>query len=130
MNNKVIIIIASGLIGMLVGIVGTGLIAKRGMDRFDRMGEMKGMMDHSMHGGMKGQMDGMMMELEGKKGDDFDRAFLREMIVHHEGAVEMAESALQNAKHQEIRDLSSAIISAQEKEIGQMKEWESEWYGE
>lgn len=77
-------------------------------------------------------MGQMMMDmnaaLRGKRGDDFDRAFLTEMIVHHEGAVEMAELALQNAKHQEIKDLASAIIAAQNKEIGDMKTWLKDWY--
>ena len=39
----------------------------------------------------------------GLKGEDYDRQFLSNMITHHEGAVEMANLALKNAKHQEIR---------------------------
>lgn len=86
-----------------------------------------------MHGeassGMHGAMDDMMAGLSGKTGDEFDQAFLTEMIVHHEGAVEMAESALQNAKHVEIKTMANAIISAQTEEISQMKEWLRVWYG-
>ncbi len=78
-------------------------------------------------------MDHMMNEmaamLVGKTGDEFDKAFLEEMIVHHEGAVEMAEMTLVSAKHQELKDLSKAIISAQNAEIAQMKEWLNTWYG-
>jgi uncharacterized protein (DUF305 family) len=40
----------------------------------------------------------------------------------------MANAALKNAKHQEIKDLANAIISAQTKEINQMKEWQTNWY--
>jgi uncharacterized protein (DUF305 family) len=47
--------------------------------------------------GMSGAMAGMMSELNSKTGDDFDKAFLSEMIVHHQGAVQMAQAALSNA---------------------------------
>jgi uncharacterized protein (DUF305 family) len=43
------------------------------------------------------------------------------MIIHHYGAIYMAERALKNAERQEIKDLSRAIISAQTQEIEQMK---------
>ena len=51
------------------------------------------------------------------------------MIVHHEGAVAMAEAALKNAEHQEIKTMATAIISAQTAEIAQMHAWLAEWYG-
>jgi uncharacterized protein (DUF305 family) len=66
--------------------------------------------------------------LNNKTGDVFDKAFLSEMIAHHQGAIDMANAALKNAKHQEIKDLANAIISAQTKEINQMKEWQVTWY--
>lgn len=77
---------------------------------------------------MASMMADMNKALMGKTGDDFDKAFLTEMIVHHEGAVEMAKLALKNAKHKEIVDLSNAIISAQNKEIGDMTTWFKNWY--
>lgn len=77
---------------------------------------------------MASMMHDMNANLKGKTGDDFDKTFLSEMIVHHEGAVEMAQLAKTNAKHQEIQDLSAAIIVAQEKEIEQMKAWQEAWY--
>jgi hypothetical protein len=78
---------------------------------------------------MSQMMADMNKELVGKTGDDFDKAFLAEMVVHHQGAVEMAKLALTNAKHQEIKDLARVIISAQNKEIGSMNSWMSGWYG-
>ena len=85
-----------------------------------------------MHGSMdmQGEMDGMMQSLDGKTGDAFDKAFLEEMIVHHKGAVVMAEAALKDAKHQEIKDLAQAIITAQNTEIKQMQDWHTGWYGQ
>ena len=86
---------------------------------------------HMMPNGqtMSDSMSGMMAGLNGKTGDEFDKAFLSEMIVHHQGAVLMAQSALKNAKHQEIKDMANAIISAQTSEINQMKGWQKSWYG-
>ena len=80
--------------------------------------------------GMNGAMDSMMAGLSGKTGDAFDKAFIEEMIMHHEGAVAMAQAALKNAKHPEIKIMANAIISAQTSEINQMKGWLKDWYGE
>lgn len=78
--------------------------------------------------GMHGAMQGMNASLEGKQGDEFDRAFLEAMILHHEGALSMAESALKSSAHGEIRELSKAIIASQSVEIAQMRVWLSGWY--
>lgn len=77
---------------------------------------------------MTGTMDAMTSQLSGKTGDAFDKAFLREMIVHHEGAIEMAELVLKNSKRPELTKLANDIISAQTKEIEMMKIWEKEWF--
>jgi uncharacterized protein (DUF305 family) len=79
---------------------------------------------------MAEMMEAMNAELEGKTGDAFDQAFLAEMIVHHQGAVEMAELAVKHAKHEEIQDLAQVIITAQNAEIADMQAWQEEWYGE
>lgn len=75
-------------------------------------------------------MSSMNKELQGKTGDAFDKAFITEMIVHHQGAVEMAQLALTNAKRREIKDLAQAIITAQNKEISSMKNWSRDWYNQ
>lgn len=83
---------------------------------------------HSMQGNsMQSMMDGMMNNLRGKTGDAFDQAFLSEMIMHHEGAVDMAEAVLATSKRPELRTLANDIISAQTKEINMMKKWQREW---
>lgn len=87
------------------------------------------MMENNGHNmNMADMMASMNAELEGKSGDAFDEVFIREMIVHHQGAVAMAELALTNAEHEEIKDLANAIISAQNTEILQMQRWQAEWY--
>ena len=69
----------------------------------------------------------MNKQLEGLSGDDYDKAFIEMMITHHEGAVDMAELSASRAKHYEIKQLSQAIITAQDKEIADMKQWQRDW---
>ncbi|MEZ5099015.1 MAG: DUF305 domain-containing protein [Thermoleophilia bacterium] len=52
--------------------------------------------------------------------DDVDAAFAAEMIDHHQGAIRMAELALERAQHPEIRAMAKAIIEAQQGEIDVM----------
>lgn len=77
------------------------------------------------HTGMT--MDDMVNGLDGLEGDDFDKAFLEMMIPHHQGAIDMAELVLLNAKHDELKEMARAIISAQQTEIDQMRQWMSDW---
>ena len=86
---------------------------------------------HMSHGGSGADMAGDMVEMQnsllGLTGEEFDREFLKQMIVHHEQAVDMSKYADTNAKHQEIKDLARAVISDQEAEIAQMRQWQQEW---
>lgn len=72
-------------------------------------------------------MAGMASSLEGRVGDDFDKAFVGHMIAHHQDAIDMANMADKQAKHQEIKSLSKAIIDAQQKEIDQLRLWQEDW---
>ncbi len=83
---------------------------------------------NSISSGMHGAIGGMMVGLEGKSGDALDLAFLDGMIVHHEGAVEMATLLLQGTKRPELVKLGNDIITAQTQEIGMMKEWRKIWF--
>lgn len=65
--------------------------------------------------------------LKGKTADDFDKRFLSEMIVHHQGAIDMAKLAEKQAKHQEVKDLAQDIVRTQEAEILQMQQWQALW---
>lgn len=52
-----------------------------------------------------------------------DVDFVRGMIPHHQGAVEMARIVLAHGKDPELKKLAEGIIAAQDKEIIFMNEW-------
>lgn len=76
---------------------------------------------------MASMMHDMNKALEGKTGDAFDQAFLSEMIVHHLGAVSMAQQVLKVSKKPELLKLANDIITAQNKEIEMMRGWQKMW---
>ena len=63
--------------------------------------------------------DGMDIRFSG----DADTDFVRGMIPHHQGAIDMARIVLEFGKDPELRKLAAAIIRAQEEEIGWMQDW-------
>lgn len=58
-----------------------------------------------------------------------DQHFIEQMIPHHDGAIAMANLALEKSKRPEIKTLAKAIVSAQESENQQMKSWYRDWFG-
>jgi uncharacterized protein (DUF305 family) len=61
----------------------------------------------------------MMIDYSG----DPDVDFVRGMIPHQRGAVEMAKVELKYGKDPELRKLAEGIISAQKSEIKMMQTW-------
>ncbi len=61
--------------------------------------------------------------------NNIDKHFIEQMIPHHDGAIAMANLALLKAVRPEIKTLARAIISAQEKENKEMRDWYKDWFG-
>ncbi len=81
-------------------------------------------------GQARAQMGSMMgPSLDQLSGDDFDKAFLTQMSMHHAMAVMMARPAAAQAARQETKDLAQTIIDEQTREIAQMRAWGRDWYG-
>lgn len=77
------------------------------------------------------QMNGMMMNMDlGAADEQFDLRFINAMIPHHESAIVMAKDALQKSKRPEVQKLATAIVSSQQAEIDQMKQWRKAWYNQ
>ncbi len=93
-------------------------------------------MDHGEMSGMEDTDQGSMdpeeaaRQMVAPNGEYSDAAFVDSMVPHHEGAVEMAQAALENAEHEEIRALAQDIISAQRAEIDLFGEIREELGGE
>jgi uncharacterized protein (DUF305 family) len=76
------------------------------------------------------RMMGMTDPWDLAKRNPFDRAFIDAMIPHHQSAIEMAQVAREKSGNSRIRELAENIVSAQQREIAQMKQWRKEWYPE
>lgn len=99
------------LMSLLLGIAGTLVVTSMRMS--------------SGHDSMT--MAQMVDDLKGKSGDDLDKAFIEGMIVHHQGAIDMAKQVQTSAKHEEVRKLADDIVKAQTGEISQMRDWKKQW---
>lgn len=72
--------------------------------------------------GYKEAMMGSMMRMPPFTGDaDID--FMKQMRIHHQGAIDMAKIALTNGKDGEVRKLADEIVKDQANEIALIDKW-------
>ncbi|CAN5499711.1 DUF305 domain-containing protein [soil metagenome] len=86
----------------------------------DDWGTPMGDMDGMDHGGMMSDTD--MQALEDATGAEASRLFLEQMIVHHEGAIEMAQDEVDNGQNPDVITLAENIIASQTTEIATMED--------
>lgn len=58
----------------------------------------------------------------------YDALFIDSMIVHHQGAITMAQEALEKAHHTELKTFAQNVIIVQNGEITQIQKWRQDWY--
>jgi uncharacterized protein (DUF305 family) len=125
-----------GIVGLILGAVISGSVVANQLgnntanSNVSPTAAVPNSMDGMSHGEMSMgdmSMGDMMMELDGKTGDDFDKVFLQSMIMHHQGAIDMANAAKERAGHEELKQMADDIISAQDAEIKQMQQWQKDW---
>lgn len=84
------------------------------------------MNDRSMN--MDSMMMNMVANMKGKSGKELEKAFITDMIPHHQGAVDMAKLLLEDKTiRPELVKFANDIIAAQEAEIATMKMWLKDW---
>ena len=72
---------------------------------------------------MPGMMtDQQMSQMTAATGAEFDRMFLEMMIIHHQGAVQMAETEISEGTNPDAKALAESIKTSQTKEIATMQQ--------
>jgi uncharacterized protein (DUF305 family) len=70
--------------------------------------------------GMMQEMNSALADLEALEGEEFEVAYVNQIIPHHQGALEMAQAVVERAPNPEVREAAARIIEDQEREIGEL----------
>lgn len=122
MNKNTILAVIFGLVVGVGGTLGVSAMTSNNEPKQATTTQQQTSTDNSSM-----SMADMTKQLEGLSGDAYDKAFMEMMIKHHQSAIDMAKLSETRAKNQEIKTLSQNIISAQEKEISEMQQWQMDW---
>lgn len=89
-------------------------------------GHEKGAMMQNGHMSMAEMMEQMSASMDGLSGSDLEQEFISQMIVHHEGAIDMSTKLVggSGVTNDQLRGMAAGIIRAQSAEIEQLKAWQ------
>ncbi len=79
-------------------------------------------------GGMMSWNDNQNPSVRSGMTSSIDQHFIEQMIPHHDGAIAMANLALEKATRPEIKTLAQAILKAQTAENQEMRAWYQDWF--
>ena len=132
-NNVLVIGLLTLIIGLFVGYTPaprTMMDTETMVEMHDEVEEYEEPEEEIISGDrvMQHAMEEMMRPLMGKTGEEYEKAFLEMMIVHHIGAIEMAEDLLGQTDRPELVKMGNDIITVQTEEVDMMKGWLDDWF--
>lgn len=63
------------------------------------------------------------------RAEQFEIRYMEELSDHHLAAIEKGNLCVENAERDELRDLCTQMVAAQDSDIEAMRGWLGEWYG-
>lgn len=88
----------------------------------------KGTIDKMSKMTVKDTMDYMTGDLATKAGTEFDREYLKAMILNHQAEIAMARLASVTSAHSEVKTMAKEIIATQSAELAKLEAWQKEWF--
>lgn len=107
----------------LAGVAAIGFLEMAQISAWDDHTPIAARAESGSSAAYKKAMEGMMHSMKMSYTGDADIDFVKGMIPHHQGAIDMAAVALEFGKDPDVLKLASEIIKAQETEITAMNEW-------
>ncbi len=87
-----------------------------------------GNMNHGAMPGTGGMDHSNMQSSPNAASQPYDLQFIDTMVIHHQGAIDMARMAITKAQHTELREMAQKVITDQEREIAELRRHREQWF--